>query len=120
MLLAFSVDQAQQLGCALFRAVWLKLGSKRLRWERMRAWFYPYALTSMRQLFAALLYGFKRASPLVPMDSSSSLSMSAVTACHHPRALPEWGPLRLQDETRLPATSQRLTSHRKSLCKRRP
>lgn len=88
MMLAFLVDQAQQLCCALFQAVWLKLGSKRLLWERMRALFYPYALMSMRQLFEALLYGFKRSSPLVPMDSSSSLSMSAVTACYHPRALP--------------------------------
>jgi hypothetical protein len=70
MMLAFLVDQAQQLCCALFRAVWLKLGSKRLLWERMRALFYTYALTSMRQLFEALLYGFKRSSPLVPMDSS--------------------------------------------------
>jgi hypothetical protein len=70
MMLAFLVDQVQQLCCALFRAVWLKLGSKRLLWERMRALFYTYALTSMRQLFEALLYGFKRASPLVPIDSS--------------------------------------------------
>jgi hypothetical protein len=70
MMLAFLVDQAQPLCCALFRAVWLKLGSKRLLWERMRALFYTYALMSMRQLFEALLYGFKRSSPLVPMDSS--------------------------------------------------
>src|SRR5919108_2803560 len=70
MMLAFLVDQAQQLCCALFQAVWLKLGSKRLLWERMRALFYTYALMSMRQLFEALLYGFKRSSPLVPMDSS--------------------------------------------------
>src|SRR5215216_98018 len=64
MMLAFLVDQAQQLCCALFRAVWLKLGSKRLLWERMRALFYTYALMSMRQLFEALLYGFKRSSPV--------------------------------------------------------
>src|SRR3989475_4326941 len=70
MMLAFLVDQAQQLCCALFRAVWLKLGSKRLLWERMRALFYTYALMSMRQLFEALLYGFKRSSPLMLMDSS--------------------------------------------------
>jgi hypothetical protein len=70
MMLAFLVDQTQQLRCPLFRAVWLKLGSKRLLWERMRALFYTYALTSMRQLFEALLYGFQRASPLMPMDSS--------------------------------------------------
>jgi hypothetical protein len=70
MMLAFLVDQTQQLCCALFRAVWAKLGSKRLLWERMRALFYTYALVAMRQLLEALLYGFKRSSPLVAMDSS--------------------------------------------------
>jgi hypothetical protein len=70
MMLAFLVDQTQQLCCALFRAVWAKLGSTRLLWERMRALFYTYALVSMRQLLEALLYGFKRSSPLVAMDSS--------------------------------------------------
>src|SRR6266446_4687985 len=70
MMLAFLVDQTQQLCCALFRAVWAKLGSKRLVWERMRALFYTYALTSMRQLFEALFYGFKRSSPLVTIDST--------------------------------------------------
>ena len=44
MLLAFLVDQTQQLGCALFRAVWTTLGSKRLLWERIRTLFYGYAL----------------------------------------------------------------------------
>jgi hypothetical protein len=70
MMLAFLVDQAQQLCCALFQAVWAKLGSKRLLWERMRALFYDYALASMHQLFAALLYGFKKSSPIVAIDSS--------------------------------------------------
>jgi hypothetical protein len=36
MMLAFLVDQTQQLCCALFQAVWAKLGSKRLLWERIR------------------------------------------------------------------------------------
>ena len=70
MMLAFLVDQAQQLCCALFQAVWAKLGSKRLLWERLRALFYDYAFASMRQLFEALLYGFKKSSPLVTLDSS--------------------------------------------------
>jgi hypothetical protein len=70
MMLAFLVDQIQQLCCALFHAVWAKLGSKRLLWERMRALFYDYALTSMRQLFEALLYGFQKSRPLVTLDSS--------------------------------------------------
>jgi hypothetical protein len=34
-------------------------------WERMRALFYDYAFASMRQLFEALLYGFKKFSPIV-------------------------------------------------------
>ena len=70
MMLAFLVDQTQQLCCALFQAVWAKLGSKRRLWERMRALFYDYAFASMRQLFEALWYGFKKSSPLVAMDSS--------------------------------------------------
>jgi hypothetical protein len=70
MMLAFLVDQTQQLCCALFQAVWAKLGSTRLLWERIRALFYAYAFTSMRQLFEALLYGFKKSSPLVAIASS--------------------------------------------------
>jgi hypothetical protein len=70
MMLAFLVDQTQQLCCALFQAVWAKRGSKRLLWARMRALFYAYAFASMRQLFEALLYGFKKSSPLVVMDSA--------------------------------------------------
>jgi hypothetical protein len=70
MMLAFLVDQAQQLCCAFFRAVWAKLGSKRLLWERMRALFYDYALQSMRQLLETLFYGLKKLQPLLAVDSS--------------------------------------------------
>ncbi len=70
MMLAFLVDQTQQLCGALFRAVWTKLGSKRLLWERMRALFYDYALQSMRQLFETLFYGLKKLQPLLAVDSS--------------------------------------------------
>ena len=73
MMLAFLVDQTQQLCCALFRAVWAKLGSKRLLWERMRALFYDYRLESMRELLEALLYGFEKSRPILTPDSSSSL-----------------------------------------------
>ena len=70
MMLAFLVDQTQQLCCALFQAVWAKLGSKRLLWERMRALFYDYALQSMRQLLETLWYGLKKLQPLWAVDSS--------------------------------------------------
>src|SRR5881628_602017 len=65
MMLAFLVDQTQQLCCALFRAVWAKLGSKRLLWERMRALFYDYRSASLRELFAALLHGFEKSQPIL-------------------------------------------------------
>jgi Transposase DDE domain len=70
MMLAFFVDQVQQLCCPLFQAVWAKLGSKRRLWERMRALFYDYALASMRQLFEALWYGWKKTAPIFAVDSS--------------------------------------------------
>jgi hypothetical protein len=70
MMLAFLVDQTQQLCCALFRAVWVKLGSKRLLWERMRSLFYAYRLESMRELLEALWYGFEKHRPILTIDTS--------------------------------------------------
>jgi hypothetical protein len=59
MLLAFLVDQAQQLACPLFQAV-LKKEKVRIRlWEHMRALFYSFEFTSMEDIFRALLYGFR-------------------------------------------------------------
>jgi hypothetical protein len=72
MMLAFLVDQVQQLCCPLFQAVWAKLGSKRRRWERMSALCYAYALASMRHLFEALVYGLQKTTPILAIDSSSS------------------------------------------------
>lgn len=69
MMLAFLVDQTQQLCCALFQAVWVKLGSKRLLWERMRSLFYDYRLDSMRELFEALFYGFEKPRPVLTIDT---------------------------------------------------
>jgi len=64
MRLAFLVEQAQQLCWALFQAVWAKMGSKRLWWERMRALFYTYRLDALRELFEALFYGVEKSRPL--------------------------------------------------------
>jgi len=70
MMLAFLVDQVQQLCCPLFQASWAKWGSKRLLWEKMRALFYDYALDSMEHLFRALYYGVKKSAPILDIDSS--------------------------------------------------
>jgi len=59
MMLAFLVDQVQQLACELFRAVLDKKGSKRRLWEHMRALFKTLEFKSMEHLFKAILYGYK-------------------------------------------------------------
>ncbi|MGE3541900.1 MAG: hypothetical protein AB7N91_31345 [Candidatus Tectimicrobiota bacterium] len=69
MMLAFLVDQIQQLCCPLFQAAWAKWGSKRLRWEKMRAYFSVYALESMRHLFVALCDALHKPAPTLASDS---------------------------------------------------
>jgi hypothetical protein len=71
MMLAFLVDQIQQLCCPLFQAAWAKWGSKRLLWEKMRAYFYIYALESMRHLFEALCDDLHKPTPTLASDSCS-------------------------------------------------
>ena len=70
MMLAFLVDQTQQLCCPLFRKVWKKLGSKKMLWERMRSFFREYIVDSMQEIFEALYYGYQRPRPVFTLDSS--------------------------------------------------
>ncbi len=70
MMLAFLVDQTQQLSCQLFRAVWAKTGSKRALWERMRSLFKEFAFESMQMLYEAMLYGVKFQPPIILYDTS--------------------------------------------------
>ena len=70
MMLAFAVDQAQQLGCRLFQAVWRKEGSKKSLWEHMRALFYTLEFASMADIFRALLYGYEIEGRVIIHDSS--------------------------------------------------
>lgn len=69
-LLAFLVDQTQQLCCALCRAVWATLGSQRLVGERLRALFDADALESMRHLRETLVSGLQKRHPLLAVDAS--------------------------------------------------
>ncbi|HDN65083.1 MAG TPA: hypothetical protein ENF23_02110 [Methanosarcinales archaeon] len=72
MMLAFLVDQAQQLACQLFQAVWKKLGSKRSLWEKIKYLFYGFKFDSMENIFRALLYGFERKYPVILEDPPPS------------------------------------------------
>jgi hypothetical protein len=60
MMLAFLVDQTQQLTSALFRSVWQKLKSKRSLWENVRNLFHVFELESMEMLYTALLNGYRQ------------------------------------------------------------
>ena len=68
MMLAFLVDQTQQLCCPLFRATWHKMGGKRELWDRMRSLFREFAFKSMRMLYEALFYGIQFKSPIILYD----------------------------------------------------
>ena len=70
MMLAFLVDQTQQLCCPLFQAVWKEMGSKKMLWERMRSMFREYLVSSMREIFQALCYGYDRPPLAFCIDSS--------------------------------------------------
>jgi hypothetical protein len=70
MMLAFLVDQAQQLCCSLFQAVLKKTGSKKALWEQMRALFHCFNLESMEMLYRAILHGFEPREPVIRLDSS--------------------------------------------------
>ena len=59
MMLAFAVDQAQQLACRLFQAVLQKEGSRKRLWEHMRALFYTLEFNCLEDIWRALLYGYK-------------------------------------------------------------
>ena len=70
MMLAFLVDQAQQLCCPLFRAVWQKLGSKRALWDNLRSHFRHFIFRSMRHLYEVILYDLGKEVPVPGWDSS--------------------------------------------------
>ena len=59
MMLAFLVDQIQQMACPLFQAALAKIGSKKRLWERMRALFYDLDFECMEDIWRALFYGYK-------------------------------------------------------------
>jgi hypothetical protein len=59
MMLAFLVDQIQQLACGLFQAALTKQGSRKRLWEHTRALFYSLPFGSMEEIYQALFYGYR-------------------------------------------------------------
>ena len=70
MMLAFLVDQVQQLCCPLFRATWDKFGSKRALWENLRSHYLHFNFESMQHLYEVMLHDLAKNLPAPKLDSS--------------------------------------------------
>jgi hypothetical protein len=57
MVLAFLIDQVQQICCGLFQAAWKKLKSKKALWERLRGSFVLFKIESWKILYEGIIYG---------------------------------------------------------------
>lgn len=68
-MLAFLVDQTQQLCCPLFQAAWEKLESKRALWEEIRSFFRMCVFQSMAELLTAVACGIVRQQPVLQNSS---------------------------------------------------
>ena len=69
MMLAFLVDQVQQLCCPLFQAAWQKLRTKCHLWEEIRHHFRTLQFHSMSELLRALVCGIVPQRPVLQNTS---------------------------------------------------
>jgi len=58
MMLAFLIDQTQQMCCGLFQAAWNKCSAKIVLWEKQRNAFQMFKISSWVALFEAIVQGF--------------------------------------------------------------
>jgi hypothetical protein len=70
MMLAFLVDQIQQITCPVFRAARKKAGCKRELWENIRAAFRLFFLDAMETIYRLIIAGPQRVPPTPAIDSS--------------------------------------------------
>jgi hypothetical protein len=69
MMLAFLVDQTQQLCCPLFQAVVAQYRTRRSLWEKLRSYFYHFEFTSMRHMYEVILLGLGKNVPAPQADT---------------------------------------------------
>jgi hypothetical protein len=60
MMLAFLIDQVQQKCNPLFRQAWHQKGPKCALWETVRDLFASFEVSSMREIYEAIAYGYVR------------------------------------------------------------
>jgi hypothetical protein len=71
MMAAFLIDQVQQKCNRQFRAAWAKQGPKCALWEAVRHLFASFEVSSMREIYEAIAYGYERPR-LQPLLKSAS------------------------------------------------
>lgn len=62
MMLAFLVDQVQQMCCPIFQAARAKCSSKRSLWEKVRGCFHDFMAPSMEAILRSIAHGMKKQS----------------------------------------------------------
>jgi hypothetical protein len=60
MMMAFLIDQIQQMSCWIFKEAKTKAGSKRYLWECVRSYFRIYQVDSMETIYRAIGLGHER------------------------------------------------------------
>ena len=70
MMLAFLVNQIEQLCCPVFRAAWKKVGTKRALWDHVRSHYRHFVISSMRQLYEAITYDLAKNVPMPTLDTT--------------------------------------------------
>jgi hypothetical protein len=73
MMAAFLIDQIQQKCNRLFRAAWERKGPKCALWEAVRHLFASFEVSSMREIYEAIAYGYERPHlrPLIHQGSTT-------------------------------------------------
>ena len=69
MMLAFLVDQTQELCCPLFQAVLAKQKSRRSLWHQLRSHFEHFVFTSLRHLYEVMLLDLAKDVPAPQVDT---------------------------------------------------
>jgi hypothetical protein len=72
MMLAFLVDQVQQICCSLFQAVLIKVRTKRALWDKIRSHYRHFVFESMQHLYQVMLHDLGKvpAPKVVARDTS--------------------------------------------------
>lgn len=70
MMLAFLVNQVEQICCPIFNAVLKKFRTKRALWDNVRSHFRHFTFSSMSHLYKVMLYDLAKELPAPTLDTS--------------------------------------------------